>query len=941
MDRWGVGRAGVNDGVVVLIMLDRSRCHGAAWVHAGKGALDAWFDGDESRIDELYKRVVEPRLADCDIDEALLGVSRSLERRARDTVEATDPPAAPPTPRPQPRTRPADAAPGTVDRIAATGLVVAGLLVALASLAWWWLRGRDPRLSTSSSIHMPAPPGGMSAASGATLRARGPCPEAFAAALIHRAVDGQVRLVADGQTQDGRQAFAMVRPDAPADGAAADPSAPRRLPSPPPVPPSAPEAAFATTVGQLLDATQGRIGAVDLVRLTSARTRLVNGLTTELVARKLLVRPRWSRRAAHPAGGADRRRGHPGRDGRPHRRGPDRRRRGRRARGHPVAAHRGPPTCAVHQGGPPDQDLARRVPPDAHPLARHRHRPGRRLMRRACDLGLRWLETPDRLLAWSVALGLARQAGAARPPSDGCRRWRAPLGDRARQLVQVGGSAASAPRSPGSVAAVTSDRPWVVCGGHRLRPRWGWRQLPARPSPLLADPRGGDGPGTRAAGRARPVARDVTGSRPHHAFGGHALRTPHPALVQAASVPRLSPPSPAARPACPAPTPPREIAAPRPGIGHHRPMSSRARFVLLLALCAGALLVGVELMITAVALPRILADLADWTQLRRASWIVNGYLLAYIAMMPLAGRLGDRFGIPRLFMLALGLFARAAPRLSGMAPTLDWLIGARIVQGLGAGAILPLATAGASHLYDGHTRARALGVVGAATFLGMALGPFLGATVLEVFDLGAALDRPTCCPGFHPLVEARWRWVFYLGAPLSIISLVWVWAVVARLDGRAGPRPTGRHGRRALDRSARDGAHRAHRRWERPQPDGALPIPLIAGVAALVLGCRRHAPRPAHARAVPRPPPVPQPGLLGRHAAQPAHRLRAGHRHRRRRRVRRPRPVRRARRSSASCWASLALAMAVGALGVGLPAPARRHRPAQPGRARAVHGRAS
>ena len=103
-------------------------------------------------------------------------------------------------------------------------------------------------------------------------------------------------------------------------------------------------------------------------------------------------------------------------------------------------------------------------------------------------------------------------------------------------------------------------------------------------------------------------------------------------------------------------------------------MSSRARLVLLAALCAGALLVGVELMITAVALPKILVDLADWTQLRRASWIVNGYLLAYIAMMPLAGRLGDRFGIPRLYMLALGLFAVGSV-LSGMAPNLDWLIG--------------------------------------------------------------------------------------------------------------------------------------------------------------------------------------------------------------------------------------------------------------------------
>src|SRR5262249_35116659 len=159
---------------------------------------------------------------------------------------------------------------------------------------------------------------------------------------------------------------------------------------------------------------------------------------------------------------------------------------------------------------------------------------------------------------------------------------------------------------------------------------------------------------------------------------------------------------------------------------------------------------------------------------RRASWIVNGYLLAYIAMMPLAGRLGDRFGIPRLYMISLGLFA-VGSLLSGTASSLDALIAARIVQGLGAGAILPLAPAGASPLYDGHARARAIGVVGAATFLGMAMGPFLGATVLESFQLGPALDHTHLLPGFKHLLAPSWRWIFYLGVPLAIIALAWVW----------------------------------------------------------------------------------------------------------------------------------------------------------------------
>jgi MFS family permease len=73
-------------------------------------------------------------------------------------------------------------------------------------------------------------------------------------------------------------------------------------------------------------------------------------------------------------------------------------------------------------------------------------------------------------------------------------------------------------------------------------------------------------------------------------------------------------------------------------------VSRGSSLVLLAVLGAGVFLAGLELMITAVALPSIVVDLADWTQLRRASWIVNGYLLVYVMTMPLAGRLADLLG---------------------------------------------------------------------------------------------------------------------------------------------------------------------------------------------------------------------------------------------------------------------------------------------------------
>ena len=126
-------------------------------------------------------------------------------------------------------------------------------------------------------------------------------------------------------------------------------------------------------------------------------------------------------------------------------------------------------------------------------------------------------------------------------------------------------------------------------------------------------------------------------------------------------------------------------------------MSSASRGIMLAALCLGVLLVGIELFITVVALPQIFLDLSGWTELRRASWIITAYLVAYIAAMPLAGRAADRYGLPRLMMLSLGIFA-VGSLISGASQTLEQLVVGRVVQGAGAGAILPLATAGATSM---------------------------------------------------------------------------------------------------------------------------------------------------------------------------------------------------------------------------------------------------
>ena len=217
-------------------------------------------------------------------------------------------------------------------------------------------------------------------------------------------------------------------------------------------------------------------------------------------------------------------------------------------------------------------------------------------------------------------------------------------------------------------------------------------------------------------------------------------------------------------------------------------MGQRSALALLAVFGVGVFLAGLELMITAVALPSILADLvaangtSAWIQLRKASWIINGYLLVYILMMPLAGRLADLWGARRLFLAALAVFTLGSA-LAGLAQDLDQLIAARLVQAVGGGVLVPVATAAAAHLFEGSRRPRALGVIGALTFLGMAAGPFLGAAILSSIHpegplAGAGLADSTIAK----LITPAWRWIFFANVPIAFVCVVVAWAVAPGWD---------------------------------------------------------------------------------------------------------------------------------------------------------------
>ena len=205
-------------------------------------------------------------------------------------------------------------------------------------------------------------------------------------------------------------------------------------------------------------------------------------------------------------------------------------------------------------------------------------------------------------------------------------------------------------------------------------------------------------------------------------------------------------------------------------------ISPLAAWAALVFASLGVLIGGAELMVVAIALPSIVADFGGWADLARVSWIVNAYLLAYVVAMPLAGRGADLWGARRLYVIALLLFvigsaAAGLSRIAGPEHGLTWLIAARVVQGFGGGALVPLSMALASHLFRGRARAAALGLEGAATYIGMAIGPAYGAWVLLNFSIPI------------PRLEiVGWQWIFLLNVPIGIVTLLMIYVVAGGIE---------------------------------------------------------------------------------------------------------------------------------------------------------------
>ena len=144
----------------------------------------------------------------------------------------------------------------------------------------------------------------------------------------------------------------------------------------------------------------------------------------------------------------------------------------------------------------------------------------------------------------------------------------------------------------------------------------------------------------------------------------------------------------------------------------------------------GSSLAFIEGSVVAVALPYMQADFA--IDSAAIQWVNNAYLLVLGAFLLIGGAAGDVYGLKRVFLAGTALFGLGA-LACGLAETIHGLIGARVLQALGAAALVPTSLALVSRYFDKGERARAIGIWAGSSALTTALGPALGGWLVEVF----------------------------------------------------------------------------------------------------------------------------------------------------------------------------------------------------------------
>ncbi|MFE7117253.1 MFS transporter [Streptomyces sp. NPDC057654] len=174
----------------------------------------------------------------------------------------------------------------------------------------------------------------------------------------------------------------------------------------------------------------------------------------------------------------------------------------------------------------------------------------------------------------------------------------------------------------------------------------------------------------------------------------------------------------------------------------------RRPWLVLAICCMSMLIVSLDNTILNVALPTLQRDLH--TSVSGLQWTVDGYTLVLASLLMLAGSTADRVGRRRVFQTGLVVFS-AGSLLCSLAPSLGWLVAARMLQAVGGSMLNPVAMSIISNTFtEPRQRARAIGVWGGVVGLSMAAGPIVGGALVE---------------------SAGWRSIFWINVPIGIAAL--------------------------------------------------------------------------------------------------------------------------------------------------------------------------
>src|SRR5690625_4292769 len=174
------------------------------------------------------------------------------------------------------------------------------------------------------------------------------------------------------------------------------------------------------------------------------------------------------------------------------------------------------------------------------------------------------------------------------------------------------------------------------------------------------------------------------------------------------------------------------------------------RPLVLASVMIGMFLSAIEVTIVATAMPNIVADLGGFSLY---SWVFSAYLLTMATTVLIFGKLSDVFGRKPIYIIGVIVFLSGST-LSGFSVTMEMLIMSRFIQGIGAGALMPIATTIVGDIYSVEERAKIQGYLSSIWGISAVSGPLLGGFFVDVLN---------------------WRYVFWMNIPLGILAVLGIY----------------------------------------------------------------------------------------------------------------------------------------------------------------------